>query len=124
MSDFIIGINATKKEAYTIYKNVKNFIIQTFKLNTISTSKIQHYKTEKTMFLGVEIKGTLLNKTNQLIKTLLIMPTIQIKNKLVDYNFIKRIGHLYKPTHCGRLIHKNLHEILSYYNSIRPDNYK
>lgn len=125
--EFIIGINGSKKDAHKIFKNIKKFLIQTFKFDIINTSKILHFKTEKTMFLGVEIKGgsktnlsTIknLNNIDKFSKPLIIMPLEKIKKKFIEYNFIKKVNHFYKPTSCGRLIHHDLHRILSYYNSI------
>lgn len=127
-NDFIIGIDASKEEAYTVYESIKEFLMETLKFNIKDNSQILHYRTEKTEFLGVEIKGSsksnvplikyLGRKARSSIRPLIIMPLKKIKDKLIEYNFIKSIDNVYKPTRCGRLIHHDLHKILSYYNSI------
>lgn len=126
--DFIIGIDASKEQANEIYTNVKNFLMETLQLDIKDSSKIVNFKTERTMFLGVELKGSrkdlvptikyLGRKARSPLRPLIIMPMEKVRMKLVEYKFVKKIGKVYKPVCCGRLIHHDLHQILSYYNSI------
>jgi len=128
VDDFIIGIDSSKESAYKVYGYVKKFLMETLEFDVKNSSKVLHYRTEKCKFLGVELKG---NKTELVpiiqylgrspIRPLIIMPIEDIRIKLVGYNFIKKIGKVYKPTRCGRLIHHDLHQILNYYNSIYRD---
>jgi hypothetical protein len=126
--DFIIGIDSSKESAYEVYENVKKFLMEVLKFDIKNNSKILHFRTERSMFLGVELKGNQLSlvptikylgrKARSSLRPLIIMPMEKIRMKLVKYKFVKKKGKMYKPTRCGRLIHHDLHQILSYYNAI------
>jgi len=126
--DFIIGVDSSKESADGVYENVKNFLMEILKFDIKDSSKVLHYRTKKSMFLGVELKGNrtdlvptikyLGRKARSPIRPLIIMPMEKIRMKLVEYKFVRKIGKVYKPTRCGRLIHHDLHKILNYYNSI------
>lgn len=126
--DFIIGIDGSKKSANLILKTIQEYLTKFLKFEIKGIPKIIHYRTTKTRFLGVDLKGNRVDlvptikykgrKARSSLRPLIIMPTEKIKQDFLELNFVTKKGKVWRPTRCGRLIHHDLHRILEYYNSI------
>lgn len=129
--DFIIGVDGSKEDAMDVYKSVSEFLTTnlSFELKNSGNKCLTHYRTEKSMFLGVYIRGHSRElvpvitkkdgtKARSSLRPMIILPFKEIKEKLIELGFARRIHNRYSPTRCGRLVHHDPVSIVLYYNSI------
>ena len=99
-NDFIIGLDASKESAMLVYENVTKFLKKTFNFNVNNSIKILYYRTEKPMFLGVELKVDSMvlvsaikyfnHKASSPTRPLLIIPIEKLRMLLVEYKLLKK----------------------------------
>jgi len=128
--DFIIGVDGSLEDSKKILERVSLFINSNLLLEIKEgTNKIINFRTEKTKFLGVYIKGSQPSKapiteykTGKKARVSerpkILLPVLELRNKLIDYGFIRRTSKGLSPTKCGRLIYHDVIKIVDYYNSI------
>lgn len=130
VDDFIIGIDGAKEDACKIYKEVKNFLKKDLLFDLKENMKwLYHFRSEKVKYLGVYLKGTNLfyvpfikrkdgQKVRSSLRPQILLPIGEIKSKLIELGFIKRVANQLRPTSLGRFIYHDLSRIIEYYNSI------
>ena len=127
--DFIVGIDGSKEAANQILNKIKEYLSNNLKFDVKGSPAVKHFRTTRSDFLGVQLKGNRLElvptitkingiKARSSLRPLIIMPIERIKKKLLELKFVTFKGTVWAPIRCGRLIHHNLERIILYYNSI------
>jgi retron-type reverse transcriptase len=102
--DFIIGVDGSKESANKILGKVISFLTQNLKFELKEPIEVTHYRTTRTKFLGVYLKGNrqdlvptisyLGRKARSPVRPLIIMPIKEIKKKLLELKFVTYKGKI------------------------------
>jgi retron-type reverse transcriptase len=101
--DFIIGIDGSKENASQILSAVQTYLTKSLKFEIKGSPFVRHFRTFRSDFLGVYLKGNRLDlvptitkkngsKARSSLRPLIIMPVEKIRKKLLELKFVTKKG--------------------------------
>jgi len=125
--DFLIGIDGSQEEALFILERIKVFLLNDLLFELKPGYGISHFRSERVKFLGVYLCGVEKNKVSNIKyindkvarcspRPQILLPIIELRDKLLELGFSRRVGNELKPTRNGKLIHSPVNSIIDYYN--------